>query len=306
MNAIAQAPTTDRRKFIGGSDIAAILGLSPWKTPLQLWQDKTMPAMPENNDPARLKVLNRGKRMEPYILDMARTEFGMDVIAVNERYQDAAVPYFACEIDAEAMDMVRGHINLELKTVHPFKARDWGDENTDSLPIYYVAQVQWGMGITGRPETDVLALIGDDLRRYVVQRDDETIQALRDRAQSFWVQHVETLNPPAAASMSDVHNLFPRDTGASVEADTEAAMAVRELRALKDEAAAIEARIEGVEKSIKEAMGGAALLTLGGSKLATWKTQRTKRFDQRAFQAAHPALFDQFIKTTESRVFRLA
>ena len=162
----------DRAKYLGGSDIAAVLGISPWKTPLQLWQDKTMPAMPENHDPERLKVLNRGKRLEPYILDMIRAEHGLQITAVNQRYIDASVPYFASEIDAEA-----GPLNIEIKTVSPFKIKEWGDEGTDALPLHYVAQVQWGMGITGREQCDVFALIGDDLRRYSVLADAELIAA---------------------------------------------------------------------------------------------------------------------------------
>jgi hypothetical protein len=52
-------------------------------------------------------------------------------------------------------------------------------------------------------------------------------------------------------------------------------------------------------------MGDASRLVMSGRDLATWKSQSAKRFDQRAFQAAYPALFEQFIKNTESRVFRL-
>lgn len=305
---MSETATHDRRKFIGGSDIAAILGISPWKTALQLWQDKTQPAMPENNDPGRLRVLNRGKRMEPYVLDMARTEFGMDVVACNARYIDRDVPHFACEIDAEcAADKPCTVENIEIKTVHPFKAKEWGeDQGTDQLPLHYAAQVLWGLGITGRSRCHVLALIGDDLRRYVVERDDEAIAAIRQRAAEFWDGHVLTLNPPPPASAADVHALFPRDGGAAIEATEAAAMAIRELHQLRDKAKALGAEIEGLEASIKGAMGEAATLTLGGTKLATWRTHQAKRFDQRAFQAAHPALFDQFIKTTESRVFRLA
>lgn len=293
--------TPDRTKFLGGSDIAAILGISPWKTPLQLWRDKTQPAMPENADPERLKVLSRGKRLEPYVLDMARQEFGMVIVSANERYLDSDVPYFAAEIDAETADE-----NIEIKTVHPFKAKEWGVEDSDSLPLHYVAQVMWGLGVRPKPRTVVLALIGDDLRRYVVERDDEAISAIRGRASDFWTQHVEAMVPPPPVSAADVHALFPRDTGGAVEATTEAAMAVRELRALKEEAKAIEKRIETTESAIKRAMGEASTLMLAGTKLATWKTQSARRFDQRAFQAAHDSLFDAFLKTTETRVFRLS
>lgn len=293
----------DRAKYLGGSDIAAVLGISPWKTPLQLWQDKTMPAMPENNDPERMKVLNRGKRLEPYILDMIRAEHGLTITAVNQRYIDASVPYFASEIDAEA-----GPLNIEIKTVSPFKIKEWGDEGTDALPLHYVAQVQWGMGITKREQCDVFALIGDDLRRYSVLADAELIAAMRDKAQAFWQQYVATLNPPPPAGESDLYALYPRDTGEAIaiDGDDAAVAALCELRALKDEAKSISEKIAVAEGVLKTKLADAAVATLGGQRVCSWKSQSAKRFDQKAFAAAQPAMFDQFIKTTESRVFRLA
>lgn len=293
----------DRAKYLGGSDIAAVLGISPWKTPLQLWQDKTMPAMPENHDPERLKVLNRGKRLEPYILDMIRAEHGLQITAVNQRYIDASVPYFASEIDAEA-----GPLNIEIKTVSPFKIKEWGEEGTDALPLHYVAQVQWGMGITGREQCDVFALIGDDLRRYSVLADDDLIVAMRDKAQAFWRQHVLTLNPPPPAGEADLYALYPRDTGQSVaiDGDDAAVTALCDLRALKDDAKSIAEKIAAAEGVLKARMADSAIATLGGQRVCSWKSQSARRFDQKAFAAAQPDLFDQFIKTTESRVFRLA
>jgi len=301
------APIVDRRKFIGGSDLAAILGISPWKTPLQLWNDKTQPAMPET-DAARLRVLNRGKRMEPYILDMIRDEHGVNVIAANERYTDQAVDYFACEIDAEAKDEKRGHINIEIKTVHPFKVKEWGDIGTDALPLHYLAQVQWGLGITGRQYCDVYALIGDDLKRYAVEADGELIATLREKAIQFWVRYVSALTPPPPVSEEDLYMLYPADNGqaAPIDSDADALSALNELRALRIEAKELDARIEGCEKALKTRMGDVAMLTVGGTKVCTWKSKQAKRFDQKAFAAAHPALFEQFIKTSESRVFRLA
>lgn len=299
------APLTiapDRTKFIGGSDASVILGINPWRTPLQLWQDKTQPAMPENNDPSRQLVLNRGKRMEPYVCDLLAEETGLVLLRRNERYIDPEFGFLACEIDAEAAS---GE-NIEIKTVSPFKARDWGELGTDAIPVYYTAQAQHGLMITGRDVCVFGVLIGgDDFRIYRVERDDEVIQAIRSREVAFWREHVETLQPPGPINPEDVARMFPRDIGTSVEANTEALIAFNELQALLPEADELEKRITGCKDSLKRVMGDAARLTMAGRDLCTWKSQTAKRFDQRAFQAAQPALFEQFIKSTESRVFRL-
>lgn len=52
-------------------------------------------------------------------------------------------------------------------------------------------------------------------------------------------------------------------------------------------------------------MGNATHLTLRGAVIATWKGQQTRRFDSTAFKAAHPDLHEQFVKVSQSRVFRL-
>ena len=90
----------DRTKFLGGSDAAAVLGISPWRTPLDLWRDKVQPAMPENADPARMRVLERGKRMEPYIVDLLAAETDLAILARNQRYVDPEFAFLAAEIDA--------------------------------------------------------------------------------------------------------------------------------------------------------------------------------------------------------------
>src|SRR5688572_26005494 len=220
----APTVTPDHAKFIGGSDIAAVLGISPWKTAVDLWLDKTAPRTAAETT----RVLRRGSRLEPYIRDMIASEHGLQIVASNQRYVDQAVPYFAAEIDAETIvDSPTGPEhwveNVEIKTVHPFKARDWGDLDTDQLPIHYVAQAQWGLGITGRKTCRVFALIGDDLRPYVVERDDETIEALRDKAAEFWTRYVlPKLRPPFdfanSMTLDTLRRLYPGTDGSTVEA----------------------------------------------------------------------------------------
>lgn len=206
----------DRSKFIGGSDIAAILGVSPWKNRVDVWADKIKPRAerPQNSGAKR-----RGQRLEPYIVDMIRDEYKLEIIARNKRYIDVDVPFFAAEIDAETADE-----NIEIKTVHPFKSKEWGDVGTDALPLHYVAQVQWGLGIHRRDTCRVFALIGDDLKPYTVERDDELIRAMRDQALEFWNQHVVPQKMPPidfeAKNVSDtLKRLYPGTDGTVIRAN---------------------------------------------------------------------------------------
>ena len=73
----------DRQKYIGGSDVAAILGISPWKTALDVYLDKTTPRK-EETDPGKQRVFNRGKRMEQYVIDLLAEELRLAQQALGE------------------------------------------------------------------------------------------------------------------------------------------------------------------------------------------------------------------------------
>ena len=297
-----EAPVTvDRSRFLGGSDIAAILGISPWRTALDVYLDKVQPRE-ESHDPSRMRVLSRGKRMEPYIVDLLSEETGLAISARNARYTDPEIPFLAAEIDAEA----ETGENIEIKTVSPFKAREWGEQQTDEIPIHYTAQVQHGLMVTGRRLCVLGVLIGaDDFRIYRVERDDETIAAIREREIAFWREHIEARVPPDPTTAADIKMLYGRDAGTAIEASEDVLRALNDYRNLSDQAKAISAQAEAAKERIQLFMADAAILTVGGKPAATWKSQSAKRFDQSAFKAAHPDLYEQFKATSESRVFRI-
>lgn len=251
------APTPDRRKFLGGSDIAAVLGISPYKTATDLWLDKTKPPVEDGRNRAAKR---RGSRLEPYIVDMIREEHGLEIVARNQRYIDRDLPFMAAEIDAETQDE-----NVEIKTVHPFKAKEWGELETDNLPLHYLAQVHHGLAVTRRQRCRVFALIGDDLRPYVVERDDEMIEIIRARATEFWTKYVEPqVQPPLdyadRKTLDTLHRLYPGTDGSTVEAN-----AMHEhWRAVWEDstrmAAKYEAVADGARAHLLAEMGAAALL----------------------------------------------
>ena len=277
MNAPAAGLMPDRSKFIGGSDAAAILGVSKWKTPFQLYQEK-IGAFVEESSPMRDRVLNRGKRWEPVVVEMLVDELqarghDVEILARNERYQDAEHPFLACELDLE-LRIDGEEVNGEMKTVHPFAAKDWGEPETDEIPIYYAAQVMHGLMIKPRRRAIVAALIGaDDLRIHFIDRDDETIAGMRPREIEFW-QRVQERNPPEPTTPEDVKWLYQRDGGTAIEANDELALICQRLKDMKADAKNLDGQIELVAAQIKARMGNAATLLYRGAPLATWKNNK--------------------------------
>jgi putative phage-type endonuclease len=291
----------DRRGYIGGGNIAGILGVSPYKTPLQEYLTITEGDAPTT--PEQEAFFARRKALEPFALDLFRQQQpGRDVARANERYDDPEHPFIKAEIDAETDN---GE-NIEIKTVHPLAAKDWGPAGEDEIPVYVTAQAMHGLMVTGRAVCFPVAMIGfDDFRVYRIERDDETIAAMRARELAFWHDHVETLTPPDPADSADVQRLFARDAGTPIEATGEILEAFNRLRELKAQLKGDEAEAETLSERIKVYMRDAAVLTANGTPLATWKTQTARRLDQQAFAAAHPDLFQQFKRASDSRVFRI-
>jgi predicted phage-related endonuclease len=239
--------------------------------------------------------------MEPYVIDLLAEETGMVIVRRGERYRDPVHDFMAAEIDAEA----ESGENIEIKTVSPFKAQAWGEEQTDAIPVHYTAQAMHGLMVTGRQVCVFGVLIGgDDFRIYRVERDEETIEAIRSAEIEFW-DRIQRRDPPPPSAVTDILRMFDKDSGASIEADPATAAMAAELSGIKAQLKRLENERDRLEEHIKVFMLDCTSLTVQGRPVATWKTQETRRFDQTALGEAHPALLEQFKRTTKSRVFRL-
>jgi putative phage-type endonuclease len=283
----------DRSLFIGGSDTAAVLGISPWKSQFRLYQEKTG-AFREEITTAKQRIFDRGHRWEPIVIEMLIDELqdrghDVQVICRNALYADPLHPFLACELDLELL--IDGEeTNGEMKTVHPFAAKDWGEEDSDEIPIYYAAQVMHGLMVKPRRRAVVAALVGaDDLRVHWVDRDEETIAGIRAKEVEFW-RRVQDRDPPDPETSDDVKWLYPKDAGAVIEADEALVSLCEALRIQKAAAKKLETNIDAMATQIKAAMGDAAILLHQGQKLATWKTNKdsTKTNWQAAYLDLQP------------------
>lgn len=303
----------DRTKFLGGSDIAAVLGISPWRSPVQLWENKVEPRA---EDGKGKKVKRRGQRWESVVAEMLVEELErlghkVEIVSRNTRYVDELFPMFACEIDFEVrLDAEAEITNVELKTVHPFKASEWGPSDSDTVPVWYLAQAMWGLGITQRKRCIVAPLFGaDEIRTYFVERDNDIIGGLRAKAATFWGDHVTQKVPPPAMRQQDFDVLFPKESVVALHADDALTAKLLKLRALDKEINARKAEAEVLEFEIKLAMRDAVEVTVDADgeikSAATWKTRPFSWLDQATLKAEHPKLHRDYMVKQEKRVFQL-
>jgi putative phage-type endonuclease len=321
--------TPDRSSYLGSSDVAAIMGLSPWKTPLQCYLDK-INGQAATDTPVKQKLYDRGHRWEPiacdYLLDDLEERFGKRpiVTAINERYTDKVYPFMRAEIDREFL--IDGeHVNVELKTVHSFAVKKWGavaeldEELTDEVPIHYAAQAAYGLGITlGRQRTIIGALIGaDNLLPYELKRDQETIEGIRERCARFWLDNVMKRVPPAPVNMDDILLLFAKTNGRPIELSEKGKKALERLRIMRDSVKMVKDEIEECKLAIADEICAEwsttidevkdnALIMCDGVKVATWNKQSRTNIDVKQLRAKEPEIAKKYGSTSWTRVLRLS
>lgn len=299
----------NRRLFLGGSDAPKVLGVSEWGTPLDLWREKTGRKVVEI-DEARQKRFARGHKLEPFIREMTiekLRELGHDVklVGKNRRHTDTSLRFLRAEIDFE-IELDGVLTNVDAKSVGGTARAKWGTEGTDEIPLDYLAQFMHGLGVTGRQTCIAAALRSfDDVELFYVQRDDETIEAMRSKMSLFWLEHVKKGTPPDPITFADVRELFPKSTPNSISATDEIVAYVDELRALRQRMKDLKAREDALRFEIARFMGPHAAIAKGPRDLVTWEEEGREIFDLEAFRRSHPDWAALFTKTHTSRVLRL-
>lgn len=288
----------DRMTGIGGSDAPAALGLSQWKTPYALWQEKRGEGIEIEDSESMLW----GRALEPVIRQQYAERTGRTVRLPDGIIRHPQIDFMLANVDGVTDDQRV----LEIKTART--SQDWGEPGTDEIPQVYLVQVQHYLAVTGFAVADVATLIGgSDFRLYEVPADAELQEMIIEGEREFW-RRVQDNEPPEPVSYADVQARFGRSsTAAAVEADTDLRDYVRSLHAIKQQMAALKEHEEDFKTRIMLALGEADTLTFSGLTLATWKAAKAaERFDSKAFRAAHPDIYQQFLKTGEvSRRFLL-
>lgn len=165
-----------RANGLGGSEIAPVLGLSPWESRFSLWHRKAGYAPPVQETPE----MEWGKRLEPVILAKYRDQHPeLDFRMRNGTFVNDDRPYQIANPDLLAAEKV-----VEAK--YSMFGDGWGEPGTDEIPIYYRTQVLWYLDVLGMDVADLCVLIGGcDYREYTITWDETEAQQLRAAAEEF-------------------------------------------------------------------------------------------------------------------------
>lgn len=293
----------DRKYGIGSSEVATILGLNPWETPLQLWRRKKGidPPKPENF------AMRAGHYLEDAVSRFYSDETGKNIIKasagdwliVNKDRQ-------FLRVSPDRMYWIPGRPKsyyskgiVECKTTQM-------EVDRDNLPQHWFCQLQYQLGVS-ELEQGALAWLtmGRDFGYRDFTFDKEFYQWMVEEVEKFWRDNIVANVEPDPVNVEDVLLRNPRhQPGKTVVADEELIEACRQLKELKGEAKDIDAQVKELESRIKMSFGDAESLITPDSNptkptvLATWKAAKdSQKFDEKAFAANCPTVYSDYMKT---------
>lgn len=274
-----------RRAGIGGSDAPVILGLSPHRTPVELWAEKVGLADPVNLDDS--EPVRFGHLLEDVVAREWARRAGVKVARVLKTQRHPEHAFMLAHPDRRVVG--RPEL-LEVKTV-----RGLGDEPRED----HVAQVLHYCAVLGYERGHLAYLIGGQrLVSFTIERDDDAIAHLVEAEREFWFR-VKDRQPPPVRSLADLRLLYPVSAARSVTASDEAVRALDELHRVKAQIAALEEREQALQATVCTELADAeVLLDRRGRTLATWKSSKPSRvIDTKRLQAEHPEL--AYVYTTD-------
>lgn len=268
---------TERRRGIGGTDAAAILGASKWASPIDIWQRKRGEA-PEVEE---TEAMWFGKALEDIVARRFAETTGLKLYnpALNPPEKRIVVhPQHPELIASPDRLMPAQREGLEIKTGNVFTAHEWGHEGTDEIPLPYLIQVLHYLGVTGFKRWHVAVLLGgQDFRRYVVYPAPDVIAGMEAKLVAWWQRHIVAgERPPLDGTDSSAEFLarrYPVNTQPRITAPEEANAWADEYRHQHAIAQAADGAAERAKNEIKELVGAHAGFK-GPDWQCSWTTAR--------------------------------
>lgn len=291
-----------RRGGLGGSEIAAVLGLSAWESPFSLWHRKAGTLGPTDDT----ELMEAGRRLEPVICQKFADDHPEFSVEVTGMWRHADRPWQLASPDRLLFSAdTAGATNVAplpaavgiLEAKFALYDDEWGEPGTDEIPPGYLIQVRWYLDVFGLDVCWVVVFIGScgEFRTYVVRPDAADTALMRAEAPAF-LRTVQAGQRPAIdghdATYEAVRKLHPDIDGTRVELD--AALVARYIRAKRAGRAAHDDE-QAATAAVADAMGTAHKATYAGHTIA----RRQARGDNPPYVVAARNLADLGIFPSE-------
>ena len=314
-----------RRKGIGGSDVAGILGVSPFTTARDIYYDKlNIAPLADNED--NWVAMEVGTLLEPLISKIFKKKMGCKLGKLNKIMRHPKYSFMFANLDYIALFPDNTHAILECKSTNYNMRSKWFDGDTEIIPFYYELQGRHYMAVMDIDRVYFGCLYGNNENEFIIRcldRDMEIEAELIAIEEDFWTNNVLAKVPPEYAEDGDlIAESVRKHFGA---ADTNAPELVlntkhgtslaeflelqREKSAVDEQSKQLKARMEKIKGLIADELGKGcfASCTVNGENYAiSYKPSMLARIDKDALLRLRqnlPDVYNEYVTVTESRRF---
>jgi putative phage-type endonuclease len=290
-----------RKKGIGGSDASVVCGVNRWKSPVELWMEKTGKLPHQEAGEAAYW----GAQLESLVRNEFTKRTGIEAKPVNQLLQSEDYPFMLANLDGICEHPNFGKCVFEAKTSSAYRESEW----REAIPDEYVLQVQHYLSVTGYKGCYVAVLIGGNSFRWkFAERDEELIETLIQLEAEFWDCVRSDVPPPldgSEASAKFLSERFPNSIAKpTIELPDAAYALIEQYEAACEQGEEFAGQKREAENLLKQMLGDNEAGAIR-DRFVTWKSVSQERFDSKTLKAEHPALYKKYASQTSYRRFSI-
>lgn len=311
-----------RKTGIGGSDAAAVVSLSEWSSPVDVYFSKV-----RDNEDRPTEAMKRGNILEPFVKRLCEYKLGCSfdkksMIRSNDK------PFMIANLDGW-IDQEKAVV--ELKTADYSQKSKWGEEGTDEIPREYLIQSAHYSSVLGAKKSYIGVLFGTkstfkayeliqeqinkgqnidlmelgcDFKLYEYISNQNLENKLSKKEESFWFDYVEkkVIPPINISDAEEILRAFPVAEDKSIRIGPEEIAQVIKLKGIKESIKELEKEEKLIKPQVLMMFGEASsIIDESGETLATWKNQKQSNLDIESLKEMHPEIYTKFLKSGLTR-----
>lgn len=285
-----------RKQGIGGSDAGAVCGLNPYKTAMEVYQDKVSSETEDFDNEA----MRQGRDFEDYVARRFTEVTGKKVRRANAMFCHEKYPFMLADVDRMVVGEKAG---LECKTASPFLADKWQD---GQVPMHYYIQCLHYMTVCDVDAWYIAVLIfGREFKYYRMERDEEMIADLIRIEQDFWQNHVlkgQMPSPDGSKLADSVIAEYYKQTIAETIPLTGFNEKIKRRQELSEIIGKMDTEKRQIEQELKLYLGEAEFAENEQYRVS-WKAVHSNRLDEKRLKEEEPEIYEKYKKSVLSRRF---
>lgn len=302
---------------IGGSDAAAVCGISPWKTARDLYEEKINNPRPSDDNWVAKEI---GKRLEELVVQIFMKQTGLKPYAVRKMFRHPLYPFMLANVDY-FVEIGEDVYIIECKTSFSFHMEEWED---GKIPRHYELQGRHYMAVTNVKGVIFLCLHGNSEDTFIERRMDRDLdqeEELIEQEDWFWNQCVQMGKPPeyterATLVLKSIKERLEIKEGQQVKLPVEISKHLATYVELKEKKSMLDQQVKQLDEQLKltyapiqEALRGAekGTIVLNGTTYQAGYTKRSatsiNKQSMEKLRLLHPDICSEYEKTSVSYCF---